>query len=68
MNIPELVGMGLIRQPKTLQEYLRKKQIKQEAEKAAKESAQKILGHINEKVRCEHETNSVHNQRSLRHH
>lgn len=30
----------------TLQEYLRKKQIKEEAEKAAKESAQRILNEL----------------------
>ena len=46
MNIPELVGMGLIRQPKTLQEYLRKKQIKQEAEKAAQEASKKIISEL----------------------
>ncbi|MCR4530023.1 hypothetical protein [Acinetobacter venetianus] len=68
MNIPELVGMGLIRQPQTLQEYLRKKQIKEEAERAAKESAQRIFSNISNQVRGEHENNSVHNQRSLRHH
>lgn len=50
----------------TLQEYLRKKQIKEEATRAAKESVQKILGHINKDVRGEHEKTSVHYSQSRR--
>lgn len=48
MNIPELVGMGLIRQPQTLQEYVRRKQLKEEAERAASESVEGIFKTIRE--------------------
>ncbi|WHP06775.1 hypothetical protein QLH32_04700 [Acinetobacter corruptisaponis] len=58
MNIPELVGMGLIRQPQTLQEYVRRKQIKEEAERAASESVEKIMRD------CQNDNSSVHNPKS----
>lgn len=49
----------------TLQEYFRKKQIKEEAQRAANESFKKIFGGFNKDVRGEHENSSVHNQRPL---
>lgn len=46
MNIPEMRGMGLICEPRTLDEYFRHKRIKEEAEQAAKESVQRIFKQI----------------------
>lgn len=50
----------------TLQEYLRKKQIKEEAKQAANESFKEIFGNINKKERGEHEASSVHYSQSCR--
>ncbi len=50
----------------TIQEYLRKKQIKEEAKRAANESFKKIFGEFNKDVRGEHEKTSVHYSQSCR--
>lgn len=57
-----LPGEQLRKQPSTLQEYLRQKRIADDAQRAANESFQRIF---NKYTRGEHETSSVHNQRSL---
>ncbi|WP_151764940.1 hypothetical protein [Acinetobacter soli] len=58
MDISEMQAIGLIREPKffdvllpgeqprTLDEYLRRKRIREEAERAAKESVQRIFKQI----------------------
>lgn len=58
MDISEMQAIGLIREPKffdvllpceqprTLDEYLKRKRIREEAERAAKESFQRIFGQI----------------------